>query len=126
MTIVSLRMTGIINAAWTLLVIVLAVRFVPDSGATAAAAIYLTAHFVSAIAVLAALRNRRGLPEGMMSVFLLCAGGSFGLAITSWLRAIQPQLSMRWTAALIVITGAVLAASIILGRRHGWLPRQLR
>src|SRR5208283_5090682 len=86
LTIVSLRVTGIINFTWAILVVALGSWLVPVGGAVAASASFLTAHVLSMILVLVWLGRRRALPRGVVAVSTLNAVIAAALLGLSWLR----------------------------------------
>ncbi|GAC1389287.1 MAG: hypothetical protein NVSMB31_05070 [Vulcanimicrobiaceae bacterium] len=126
LTILSLKVTGIINAVWAVLVFVLASLLVEGNGATGATAIYLAAHAVSAGLVTFSLRQRESLPRGLGYIVMITTLASLGLASAAWLRELMPTFPGSWELLMAMMTLAALGALIHGGLRREWLPDTAR
>lgn len=125
LTIVSFPATGVINAVWTIAVVVSAAVWVREGGAAAAAAIYLATHILSALLVPLALRQKRSLPPGLLLFTVLTAAGATALAIEIAWRAVQPH-GLGHTLALPLTFLTTLAALTAVAWRYGWLVPEVR
>lgn len=125
LTIVSLRITGIVNLFWAVLVLASGSWFVPGGGAVAAVASFFAAHVVSMILVLIWLRRRRVLPPiviGLSALNLLIASGLLGL---SWLRASNGLHPAPAAAACLALTGAAVCYLWRVGQSRGFLSSRV-
>lgn len=123
LSIVSIRIAGVVNTIWAVLVASSASLFFFVGGnAWKGALIYLAAHLVSAFLVLGYLSRRRLCPHGMNRLFAIGAFTSLWLAACALWRFEHPELTAALTAVMSL--SAVLALSVLaaLGRRRGWLP----
>jgi O-antigen/teichoic acid export membrane protein len=125
-TILSLRVSGIINLFWAALVFALGSGFVSRGGAAAAAASFLAAHVVSMLLVLFWLRTRGALPAAVVAV----SGVNFGIASIflglTWLRHSNTIAVAPTSILYIAITAAGAAAVWQTGRIFHCFPRTLR
>jgi O-antigen/teichoic acid export membrane protein len=123
LSIVSIKMTGVINTVWAVLVASGATLFFFIGGnAWKGALIYLVAHLVSAALVLGYLNQRRVVPDGMNRVFALGVLASVVLAALAFWRFERPEWTSAITCAMLLISGATLTLLGRLGRRRGWVP----
>jgi hypothetical protein len=128
LTIVSIRLAGVINTAWAVFVAVSAtVLFFWGTSAWATAAckgtlIYLTAHLISAALVLFALSRKKCVPKGMTATFLIATLVVLTLASLSFLRTAQPASTASISALMLAICLSSLAVLLRLGHRHHWVP----
>jgi hypothetical protein len=122
LTIVSIRVWGMINAMWAVLVAVSATAFVTQGGATSATAIYLGAHFVSGIATFTYLRVRKQTSSRIIVIYLLAAAGVVLLAGEELLRLNSPTQVVWWTASMAATVAATLWALVIAGRPQNLVP----
>jgi O-antigen/teichoic acid export membrane protein len=123
LTMVSLRQTGLINAAWTVLTIGAATWLVPRWGAAAAMGVYFGVHCVAACLVFAALRRAGAMPAGVAGVLfsaLAVATALAGLAIVRALGA-EPLVSLL----MLAVTVAGTAGLAMHGLASGLLPRRV-
>src|SRR5581483_2849287 len=88
-TILSLRVSGIINLIWAGLVFALGSGFVSRGGAAAATARFLAAHVVSMLLVLLWLRARGALPMAVTVVSTVNVCITLGFLALAWLRDSQ-------------------------------------
>ena len=125
LTILSLPVTGVINALWSAMVVgfslvLLTGRF-GSASAAAAMGIYLIAHTLSAGMVLLALLKRRQAPAGLTPLFAIGTSAAVLLAALAIARAASPLAGTRtWITGMEVLvvaaaSGLVLAA----GHAHG-------
>ena len=123
LSIVSIRMTGIINTVWAVFVAASAsLFFFVDGSAWKGAFIYLAAHLISGALVFFYLGRRHCLPHGMTGIYVLGAASSMTLAALAFLRSARPELTGWLTLLMILLCGLTLVALAISGRRHGWVP----
>jgi hypothetical protein len=111
LTLVSLRLTGIINAVWTVLVIALATSLIRDAGAVDATGVFLIAHVVSALLVLLALKRRAELPPGLLTLSMISLAAAGALAALACARLQWPGQSVYLSIAMpVVMLGLLLLA----------------
>jgi O-antigen/teichoic acid export membrane protein len=122
LTIVSLRLTGFINAAWAVLVFLLAPILIPHGGAVAATGIYLVSHLLSAVLVFLALARTEGLPAGLCGMALITGVSAAGLALLALLRQLHPERSVSLGSAIFLLIAVSLGAHFLIASRNGWLP----
>ena len=124
LSVISLRVTGLINTVWAITVGAFATLLLFGGSALEGAAIYLGAHAFSSALVFVSLRSRRSLPAGTILVFGLGAGSSLLLSVLAVLRSGFPYFSTVLTVAMSVIfvVSTVIVAKI--GRRYKLLPSQ--
>lgn len=123
MTIVSIKISGIINTAWAVFVALAGTVFMLQGGsAWKAMAIYLAAHVLSSALVLIVLIRRDCVPHGVIPVFFLSTVSITALAAISFFRDLQPSSALPASGLMLLIVVASMAALISLGRRHRWLP----
>ena len=131
LTILSLPVTGIINAVWSALVIGISLLLLTGTfgSATAAAAmiIYLFAHTIAAGLVLLALVRLRQAPPGLIFLYTLGSAAALLLAALSAARAVVSEAATRGAitvAELLLVAGASWWV-LVRGRRHGFAVRSL-
>ncbi len=123
LSIVSIRTTGVINTLWALLVAGGATLFFLGGGnAWKGALIYLAAHLLSAVLVLAYLTRRQSVPRGMNQIFSLGAAASMALMALALWRFEQPALTLPLTISMGLLCATALAVIGILARRRSWIP----
>ncbi len=123
LSIVSIRTTGVINTLWALLVAAGATLFFLGGGnAWKGALIYLAAHLLSAVLVLAYLTRRHSVPRGLNQIFSLGAAASITIMALALWRFEQPALTLPLTISMGLLCATALAALGILARRHNWIP----
>ena len=123
LSILSVKATGIMNAAWAAFVALSGLIFMVHGGdAATVMMIFLGGHTLTSIFVLTALHRRNSLPRGMVGVCAIATGSTIALAILSTWRAAHPERTMPLTAAMILLAAASMAALIGMGRRYGWIP----
>ncbi len=113
LTILSLPITGIINASWSVLVVGASLmwltgRFGSTTAATAMG-IYLIAHTISAGMVLLVLARRRHAPQGLIALFAIGSSAALVLAALAVTRLGLPTAAARdgiSLAELVVVLGA--------------------
>jgi O-antigen/teichoic acid export membrane protein len=122
LTLVSLRLTGIVNAIWTVLVIGLATWLIRDVGAVEATSVFLIAHFVSALLVLVALRHRAALPAGLLTLSVTSLSAAGALAVLAYVRLNWPGQSIPVSIAMLLLTTGLLLATVRSGHKVLVLP----
>ena len=125
LSIVSIRVSGIINTAWAVLVAIAATAFLFHGGnAWKGAMIYLAAHLLSAGLVFVTLTKRNCVPAGMNPVFALGSFSSILLAALAFIRDRHPEFTLLLTGAMIGVCAGALYALFVIGRQHRWIPRR--
>lgn len=123
LSIVSIRSSGVINTVWAVFVAAVGTAVMLHGGSAATAmTIYLAAHAMSSVLVLAVLGRRGSLPSGLPLTYGLATGSSAALALLAALRAAHPAAAVPLTLIMLLLAVASLAAVLWLGRSHGWLP----
>ncbi len=127
LTILSLPITGMINAVWSVMVIgaslVLATGKWGTATAAAAMGIYLAAHLLSSGMVLVALRRQHQAPSGLVLLYGVGSGAALALAALSTMRAAAPAagsgalLSSGAIAALEALV-VLIATAVVLTAGH--------
>lgn len=125
MSVLSIRLSGVINATWAAFVAVTATVFLlQTSNATKGAAVYLAAHLLSAALLFVALKCRGNLPQGMTLAFWWGVLSIIVLAMFSIGRDIFASDDLPLTAGAVCFWIAALAVMIQIGKRRHWLPSQ--
>lgn len=126
LSIVSLRASGVVNAAWAASLVLLGVWLVPAAGASGATAAFMAAHVGSALAVLAVLRGAGALPRGVLGLSLTGIAAAVVFALLAYLRSVDRPRQGAFTCALLVALLAFTLALLRFGRKRGWLPELSR
>lgn len=124
LTVVSLRMTGVVNAIWSIVVAAVAAVFVSGGAAAKAMAIYFGAHLVSAILSIIFVRRAERLPPGLLQLAAWVNGSALALALIAavcWLCS-TPAIWRFGSMSMVVFLS--LAEQLRLARRHGWIPER--
>jgi hypothetical protein len=125
LSIVSIRVSGLINTVWAILVGIAATVFLFHGGnAWKGAMIYLSAQMLSAGLVFLSLKKWNCAPAGMSPVFVLGAATSVTLAALAFARDRYTEFTLSLTAAMLALFAASLWALFTIGRRHRWIPRR--
>jgi O-antigen/teichoic acid export membrane protein len=122
LSIVGLRVTGIINTVWAILLAGLGIALIPNAGATGAALAFLISHAVSQSLVLVALARIGNLPKGYLSLFTVTMAGSLMLAGLGYWRAAGGNQNVLTIAIALVFVVMIMAISYA-GRSVGCLPK---
>jgi O-antigen/teichoic acid export membrane protein len=122
LTILSLRMIGVVNGIWAVAVIALGPLFIPAGGAVPATSIMLGMHLVSAILVLACLKSKSAMPRSLVAISIPMIVGSLLFGVMGWLRFAQPELRGAWSAAIFALTMLLIAITMRLGQSAGCIP----
>ena len=123
LSIVSIRVTGILNTVWAVVVALSASVFLLHGGTAATGMlIYLFAHILAAGLVLLTLSRKDSIPAGMTSVFFLSAFTTLALVALAYLRASRPSLTTAATLGMSALATVSLSTLFLLGKRHHWLP----
>jgi O-antigen/teichoic acid export membrane protein len=124
LTVVSLPLTGIINGAWSVLLIGLGTWVVPGGGAAEAAFCFLCAHLFAAFAVLIALLKLRSASRELAFVTVPAVLGSVMIAGLGWFRAYGAHKA-AFSAAMLVATAGLLWITFQRGRQTSAAIREL-
>lgn len=123
LSVLSIRLSGVINTIWAAFVAVTATLFLfHSSNATKGAAVYLAAHLLSAVLLLGALKRRGNLPRGMALAFGWGVLSVIVLALISIGRDVFTSVSLPLTAGAVCFWIVALAIMIQMGKRRKWLP----
>jgi len=128
LSIVSIRLSGVINTVWAIFVAGSATLFLLWRGNTASGAawkgalIYLAAHVFSAVLVITALARRKCLPNGMTGVVACGTTLSLVLVLLAFVRLQQPSLTLPISLLMSAACLASLALMLRMGNRHKWVP----
>lgn len=123
LSIVSIRITGVINTSWAVFVAAAGALFLLHGGSAAIAmAIYLAAHILAATLVLLVLKRRGCIPRGVTGVFLLGTATSVALASLAYLRDTQPAHTLGLSMVMFALFAVAFSLLYLIGRRHHWLP----
>ena len=123
LSVVSIRSTAVLNTIWALFTAAFGTLIMMHGGSAASAmTVFLAAHVVIAVMVLALLYRKDRLPAGMISLFLVSTSAMVLLVNLAAYRARTGVNQVQVTALMCALI--VLAASWLyrLGRRHAWLP----
>ena len=125
LSIVSIRISGVINTVWAMLVAGAGTVLMLHGGSAALAmTIYLGAHTISSVLVLGTLAHRKALPRGLPLSFGLATGTAAGMALLAMLRVQRPGSAVVVSLAMLLLLAAALTVLALVGRRHGWLPKR--
>ncbi len=123
LSIVSIRITGVLNTIWAIVVAAAASVFLLHGGtAVTGMLIYFFAHILAAALVLIVLARKDSVPQGMAPVFLLSACTTIALVALAFFRASHTSLTGSITLIMVGVAAAALATLFFFGKRHGWLP----
>ena len=123
LSIVSIRLTGVINTTWAVFVALAAALFLLHGGSAAAAmTIYLAAHILSSSLVLVVLKRKGCVLNGVVSVFVIGTLTSIVLAALAFLRDAHPERKLVISLAMLALFALSSYILFALGRRHSWLP----
>jgi O-antigen/teichoic acid export membrane protein len=128
LTIISIRLTGVINTIWALLVassatlLFLGRNVAGGNLAWIGALIYLGAHLASAFLVIAVLWKRNSLPRGVAKISILGWAMALLLALLAFLRLRHPALTLP--ISLLMLALCLVSSALILrvGHLHHWVP----
>jgi O-antigen/teichoic acid export membrane protein len=124
LTVVSLKLTGVINGIWTAVIIGLGTWLVPSGGATKAAMTFLTAHVISALLVLATLLWMDAAPRELVMVSTPAITGSVILALLGWLRSLNPSHAAGTSAAMMGTSLLMVWLTLRLGPQASAMMQQ--
>ncbi len=123
LTIVSIRLTGLINTQWAILVAICGTLLLFHNGnAWKAAVIYLLAHIASAGMVLVCLSRRKCVPPGMNQVFISGTLFTVALASLAIIRYFHPEFTSILTVAILALLVAGSGRLFLIGKRYQWTP----
>lgn len=133
LTIVSLRLTTVINALWAVVIAAGAALYVPKGGAVAAATVYFCAHLLSSILVLASLWRREGGGLALLRVLAPAFVAAVAISILGWLRFTTQMNGLGGllivgisVASLFATRGIAQSIGIDLPAWHRLLPIKMR
>jgi len=119
LAIVSLRVTGIVNAVWAVFVLAAGTWLVPMGGAVAAVASFFAAHVLSMFMVLIWLKRYSTVPPVVIRVSFLNLFIASGLIAISWSRSWSGMQPVAAAAACASITGTAVFCLWRVGRAYG-------
>ncbi len=122
LSIVSLRATGVINAIWAILIIVIGLVLVPAVGARGAAGAFLVAHSLANAMVLARLWSLKELPKKCLAVIVVAMVGALSLAVLGYLRASIPSMASSFSVSMLAVLISVIAVLLYLGITFELIP----
>ncbi len=128
LTIVSIRFTGVINTIWAVLVassatlLFLGHKVASGNLAWIAALIYLGAHLVSALLVIAALSRRKVLPGGVANISVLGWSVAVVLAALALIRLLHPDITIPISLLMLAVCLVSSALMLRMGHLHHWVP----
>ncbi len=123
LSIVSIRMTGVVNTVWAVVVAAGASSFFFMGGnAWKGALIYMAAHLVSAVLILFYLGRAGHLPRGVKELYVVGTAAALTLAGLGFWRFEHPEWPLLLTTLMIAAWGLALITLGVLGRRRGWVP----
>ncbi|MDQ2777572.1 MAG: oligosaccharide flippase family protein [Acidobacteriota bacterium] len=123
MSIVSIRVTGVINTIWAVVVAVAATVFLLSGGnAWKGALIYFGAHILSAGLLLRGLSQRNCVPQGMKSIYAIGGASTILLLLASAARSFHPELAVALSSLMLVTLLLSLAMLVAVAKRHRWVP----
>jgi len=126
LSVVSIRLTAVINTAWAVTTAFLGTALMLHGGnAAQAMAVFLAAHILIAILVLIALSRQDRLPAGMVSLFIMSASGIVILAFLSAIRVTHPSSSGSLSLLMLCIIALCSVLLYRLGKKHSCLPTQV-
>jgi O-antigen/teichoic acid export membrane protein len=129
LSIVSIRLSGVINTVWAVFVAAAATLYflggptALGTGAWKGALIYLAAHLLSAVLVLSVLSRKRCIPKGMNATFLLGALTVLLLTGLAFVRDVKPSLMLPISLLMLAVCLLSLAVLLRIGKRNRWVPR---
>ena len=123
LSIVSIRLTGVINTIWAVAVGAAASLLLLRHGSAAAGMlIFFAAHVLSAGLVLLTLRRLDRVPRGMISVSSISVITAACLALLAARRQQHPEQVAFLTAVMFLMAALALLLLARIGRQHHWLP----
>ena len=128
LTILSIRLTGVINTVWALLVassatlLYLGRNVAGGNLAWTGALIYLGAHLASAFLVIAALWRRKALPRGVLKISVLGWSAALLLAMLALVRLLHPELTISLSLLMLAVCLVSSALMLRMGHLHHWVP----
>jgi O-antigen/teichoic acid export membrane protein len=120
LSIVGLRLMGIINTIWAIMITALGLWLVPKAGAGGAALAFLISHLLSQLMVGLALARISELPAGYWQLFGVTTIGSLLLAGLGYWRAFEAnQTPLTFALALVAILMLLMLSYV--GWQSSWL-----
>jgi hypothetical protein len=115
LSVVSLKLSGVINGIWTVLVIVLASLVIRGAGAVQATGILLIGHTLSAVLILVALKRRGELPSGLIGLSMVSWCCAALLVVLAFARSTQAAYIASLSAAVLLMTPVFIWVSVRIG-----------
>jgi O-antigen/teichoic acid export membrane protein len=125
LSIVNLRATGIVNAIWAILIVLLGLWLIPRAGAVGAATAFLIAHGIGHAMVILILHRMDELPAGYLAMSLCAVVGALALTAVAYFRAINPVHVAILTVAAFAVLSVFLLTLIYLGLQNACVPRSI-
>jgi hypothetical protein len=128
LSIVSIRLTGIVNTLWAIFVTISATLFflsgthAMDSSAWEGALIYLAAHLISAGLVLGVLARKGCVPDGMIATVALASVAVLTLTGLALCRTAYPEQTLPISLVMLALCLLSLANLLRIGKHHRWTP----
>ncbi|SDF22381.1 lipopolysaccharide biosynthesis protein [Terriglobus roseus] len=125
LSVVSIRLTAVINTAWAVTTALLGTALMLHGGnAAQAMAVFLAAHILIALLVLIGLQRRDRLPSGMVSLFIISTSGIVSLALLSAVRVTHPADSGLLSLLMLCVVTLCTMLLYRLGKKQSCLPSQ--
>lgn len=125
LSIISLRATGIINAVWAVLIVVLGILLVPKAGAVGAAFAFLIAHISTHSMIIVRLIRAGELSAGYLSMSVTMLVGALALGCVGYLRAATLTHNAVLTTSMLALWVLLLVLLGYIGLRTGCVPRSI-
>jgi hypothetical protein len=123
LSIVSIRLTGVINTVWAIVVGAGASTFLFWNGSAAKGmAIYLAAHALSALLVFKALAKRGHVANGLGTFYAIGAVSVAALLALSVFRSYHPGSALLSSCGMFAVLFSGLFAWFALGHSRPWAP----
>jgi len=119
LTIVSLRVTGIVNVVWAVFVAAAGTWLIPGGGAVAAVESFFAAHVLSMVLVLIWLRRRYSLPPVITGVSVLNLAIACALLAIAWIRSSHGMQPGAAAVACSAVTGTAVLWMWRAGQSYG-------
>jgi O-antigen/teichoic acid export membrane protein len=125
LSIVSVRVAGIITAFWATMVALAAFLSSPNVDAATAMKIYFLAHCVSAFAVAVMLWLSRSLPRATLTLTLVYLGSGGAMVTLGLWRMSGPTGAQLGPYFLLILLAVLLAVLLPAGARLGYIPSRI-
>lgn len=123
LSVISIKAAAVVNTIWAIYVAAVATTFLLHASTAAkGAAVYLTAHVLQAIIIVAVLKRKGNMPAGLPRVLAWGLGSIVWLAILSVARDFSPDHQVLLTAVCVLSWISSSLVLIYMGKRLHWLP----